>query len=386
MPQIPLVLIDSDDRARNETGAILNSFGGKVSILAATADLHLALKIIQGDRPQVVILQVKEIEQGVRDVGHLVSTFPHATVFVTATEKNPDWILRLVRAGAGEYLTRPVVGQELAEALQKVARMHALKRVQNSETGSVITVYNPSAGMGTTTVAVNLAARLASKGKEVALVDLNLFSGDVAAFLDLAPRYTLANVIAKSGQIDASFLRSVMVQHGAGLQVLNGPVDLEDAERIAPQLVHEVIAVLQTIFAYIVIDTGGQLSECNLSTFGCSDRILFTTVLDLPALRNAKRYLAAMSNGGFGPDKVKLLINRHLTKDDIKIADAESILNRKAYLAVPNAYADAKASINKGEPLVRCCPRSPVTRAVDELTAKLLAETGAHGRGTSGGG
>ena len=153
---------------------ILNSLGGQVNILAATADLPLALKSIQGATPQVVILQVREVEQGVREVGHLVSTFPHATVFVTAAEKNPDWIIRLVRAGAGEYLTRPVVGQELAEALQKVARMHVLKTVQNAETGSVITVYNPSAGMGTTTVAVNLAATLASKGKQVALVDLNL--------------------------------------------------------------------------------------------------------------------------------------------------------------------------------------------------------------------
>ena len=117
-----------------------------------------------------------------------------------------------------------------------------------------------------------------------------------------------------------------MVQHAAGLQVLNGPVDLEDAERIAPILVREAIAVLRTIFAYIVIDTGGQLSECNLETFRCSDRILFTTVLNLPAIRNAKRYLATMNNGGFGPDKVKLLINRHLARDDIKIADAERIL------------------------------------------------------------
>ena len=380
MPLISLVLIDSEDKARNDAIAILNSFGGHVGILATANDLQEGIKIIQTANPQIVILEVKEIEQGVKEIAFLVSRFPRTTIFVTAADKNPDWILKLVRAGAGEYLTRPVVAQELAEAIQKVARAHTQKNVQNSEKGSVVTVYNPSAGMGTTTIAVNLAATLAGRGESVVLIDLNLFSGDVAAFLDLAPRYTLANVTAKMGQIDASFLRSVIVQHSSGVHVLNGPVDLGDADRILPGLIQEVIAILQTIFAYTIIDTGGQLSDCNLATFDCSDRILFTTILNLPALKNAKRYLAAMDYKGFGADKVKLIVNRHIPKDDIKIADAEKVLNAKAYLAVPNAYADAKTSINKGEPLISCYPRSPVTKAMDELARQMVLETTVNGK------
>lgn len=378
MPLISLVLIDSDGKARKETIAILSSLGGHIGILAAVADLQEGMKIIQTANPQIIILEVKEIEQGVKETAYLVSRFQHTTVFVTAADKNPDWILRLVRAGAGEYLTKPVVAQELAEAIQKVSRLHASRSVQNIKKGAAISIYNPSGGMGTTTIAVNLAATLAARGEKVVLLDLNLFSGDVAAFLDLAPRYTLANVTAKTGQIDASFLMSVIVPHSSGVHVLNGPVDLGDADRILPEQLQEVIAILQTIFAYTIIDTGGQLFGCNLATFNCSDRILYTTLLNLPALKNAKRYLAAMDNEGFGADKVKLVVNRHIPKDDIKVADAEKVLNTKAYLTVPNAYADAKTSINKGEPLVSCFPRSPVTKAMDELASQLVQETAAN--------
>jgi len=379
-PQISLAVIDSDDRARNDAMAILRSFGDKVGVLAATADLKEGMKIFQAAPPQIVMLQVNEIEQGVKETSFLVSNFPNTTVFVTAADKNPDWILRLIRAGAGEYLTMPVVAKELAEAMQKVSRLHAQKVGQNSIKGAVITVYNPSAGMGTTTIAVNLAATLALQGKQVALIDLNLLSADVATFLDLAPRYTLANVIAKTGQIDASFLKSVIVPHVSGVHVLNGPRDLRDADSILPKLLQEVISVLQTIFDYTIIDTGGQLSGCNQRIFDCSDQILFTTVLNLPALINAKRYLATMNNEGFGPDKVRLVVNRLLAKDDMKIADAEKILNAKTYHTVPNAYAEAKTSINKGEPLVSCYPRSPVTKALEELAGKLILETGVKDR------
>lgn len=373
MPQMSLVLIDSDSRARNDAMTMLKSFGGHAEMLAA-ADLQEGIKNIQTSNPQIVILGVKEIEQGVKETAFLVGKFPQTTLFVTAAEKNPDWILRLVRAGAGEYLTRPVDTQELSEAIQKVARLHTQRNGLISKRGAVIAVYNPSAGMGTTTIAVNLAATLVKQGKQVALIDLNLFSGDVTAFLDLTPRYTLSSLVAKKGQIDASLLKSVIIQHGSGVQVLNGPRDLVEADRISPELLQEVIAVLQSVFDFTIIDSGGPLFGCNLATFHCSDRVLFTTLLNLPALNNAKRYFAAMDREGLGTDRVKLVVSRHNPKDDIKIADAEKILNTRNYLTVPNAYADASSSINKGMPLVTCYPRSPVTKAVEDLTKQLMQE------------
>ena len=379
LSRISLILIENNTKARNDMVNILKSCEGDVGILAVAADLQEKINCLQVGTPQIVILEVKEIEQGVKETAFIVSKYPQSTVIVTAAEKNPDWILRLIRAGASEYLTKPIVAEELVDAVNKVARIHDQRSGHVRNKGTAISVYNPSGGMGTTTIAVNLAATLAARGEKVALIDLNLFSGDIAAFLDLAPRYNLANVTAKTGQIDANFLRSVIVPHSSGMHVLNGPAELGDADRIKPEQLQEVIGILQSIFTYTVIDTGGQLFGCNLATFDCSDHILFTTLLNIPALKNAKRYLAAMDSEGVGADKVKLVVNRHVLKDDIKLADAEKILNTRAYQTVPNAYADAKTSINKGEPLVSCYPHSPVTKAMDELARQLVLDTAANG-------
>lgn len=373
-PKISIVLLESDCNARKDIAGTLKSCDGEVGILATTDDFQEGIKFIRAGNPQIVILEVKEVEQGVRECAFIVSHFPQTTEIVTATEKNPDWILRLIRAGASEYLTKPIAAAELVAAINKISRRYDQQSEQGSNKGSVISVYNPSGGIGTTTIAVNLAATLAAEGEKVVLADLNLFSGDVTTFLDLAPRYTLASVMAERGRVDANFLRSVIVSHSSGVQVLSGPTDLGEADMILPELLQEVIAVLRTLFRYTIIDTGGQLFGCNLATFNSSDRILFTTLLNLPALNNAKRYLAAMGNEGFDAARVKLLINRCIPKDDIKVVDAEKILATSSYLTVPNAFMDVKTSINKGVPLVICSPRSPIKKAMDDLARQLAME------------
>lgn len=369
-----IVVVESDRRTLHDVADCLKSFGGISGTLAMAPTFQEGIKHIHSDVAQIFFLEVIEIEQGVKEITSLVRQYPQMTVIVTATEKNPDWILRLIRAGASEYLTKPIDTAEMVASLQRVVRLHQQKNETHRTRGTVISCYNPSGGMGTTTLAVNLAASLAAHREKVILVDLNLSCGDVASFLDLTPRYTLASVTAGRGLIDTNFLKSVIVTHASGVHVLCAPHDLGETARIQPEQLRDVIAVLQSTYNYVILDTGGQLSGSNQTVFECSDLILFITLLSLPALKNAKRYLAAINNEVPGSGKVRLLINRYFPKDDIKISDAEKVLNIKAFATVPNAYQDVKTSINKGVPLVTCFPASPLRKAMDDLVKKISME------------
>lgn len=374
MPIISLALIGNDTVARNDIAGTIRSFNGQVGILATASDLQGGIKTLQTSKPNVVLLEVKDLEQGVKETSFIASRWPETKVFALAAEKDPDWILRLIRAGAAEYLTKPIVSAELVEAIRKVARAPGVSNGEGTATGRTITVYNPSGGVGTTTVAVNLAAALAAQGEKAALMDLNLFCGNVTSFLDLSPRYDLSSTTSNLGRVDGNFLMSVMEKHRSGLHVLSGPLDLEEAVEVTPEQLQEVIAVMQETFSYTIIDAGGPITSCNQATFASSDLILFTTVLDLPSLKNAKRYLPLLRKVIGSNGRVELVINRYTPKGEIRAADAEKILSTRSYCTIPNSYSDVRGAINKGQPVTSCYPRSPVTKAINELALQLKNE------------
>ncbi len=370
-PYLSIAIINSNDASRKALEAILKQSGESVKVVGSVADFVEGIRLIQTANPMVVILGVYNAATCTEEIKHILSKFPQTSVFVTSADKSSDLILSTMRAGAVEYLLEPVEATDLAEGLQKVGRLWLTKPAESSQSGRIISVYNPIGGMGTTTVAVNLAATIAANGGKVALVDLNLYSGDVSSFLDVNPAYTLSSVTSNVARLDASFLMSVMTKHASGVYVLTEPLEVDEALDITPEQIVRVLALLKGVFSHIVIDTGGSIAGCNQTVFESSDYIHFNTVLSLPSLKNAKRYLTALEKKGLRKDKVKLVVNRYLSRADIQIADAEKVLDHKVFITIPNEYNDVIASINKGTPIVGMVPRSPVSKAIVRLYEQL---------------
>jgi pilus assembly protein CpaE len=367
MSTVSLAIIATDHNHRRELAGIIGTLGSGVDILASTPDFAQGVGQFRENPPHIVILDVLEVGQGVKETAALVSQFPDTAVFVTCGQKDPDWILSLIRAGAGEYLTKPVDAAELVEAVKKAMRLHWQGEEKR---GRLVSVYNPTGGMGTSTIAVNLAVALAAQGEGVALIDLNPLSPDISAFLDLAPRYNLGTVLSRDNEIDGNFLKSLLTSHRSGIEVLAGGASFSGQDRYEAARTERLLAVSRTQFVDTVIDCAGALEGCNLSLFSESDLILYATVLSLPALKNAKRYLAEMA-ARFGGGKVKVVVNRYNAKGEIGLGDAERVLGCKPFAALPNAYSEVKDSINRGEPLVRRYPKSQFARAIAELSGRV---------------
>lgn len=373
---VNIALIDSDRGALLTIEEMLHPYADRLNICISTANFASALDNIQEFAPRIVILGVSDLAQGIEQVNAIHSSSPRSSIFVVSPEKNSDWILGLMRAGAIEYLLKPLEKSDLFEAIQKASKLWQGNVSEDvTKTGKVVTLYNPIAGMGTTTIAVNLAVALARDGKKVALVDLNLFSGDVATFLDVTPKYTLTSVTNNLSRLDASFLMSVMTQHTSGVYLLGEPLEVDDTFGITPEQIHKMLEFLKGVFNYIVVDAGGQMVGTNDAVFRSSNVIIYNTILNLPSLKTAKRYLAAFDKRQIPRDKIKVLVNRFLPKSDIKVQDAEKVLDRKLLLTIPNEYNDVNDSINKGVPVVSLYPRSNVSKAVSTLADLVKQQT-----------
>jgi pilus assembly protein CpaE len=140
---------------------------------------------------------------------------------------------------------------------------------------------------------------------------------------------------------------------------------------ITSEQIKRMLSFLRGIFSYIIIDTGGLLTGGPMAVFENSDHILYNTVLNLPSLKNAKRYLTAMERSGLQKEKIKLIVNRYVPKEDIKVADAERVLGTSIFQTVPNDYAGVISSINRGTPIVRMMSGSPVSKAILKLADML---------------
>jgi len=369
--QFSIVIIDQDKVSRESIISTLKPYSDSITLAGSVEHFTVGASATQKAAPNVVFLGVEDVAQGVRDIQAITAQYPRASVIACSSQKNVEWFLALMRAGAVEYLLRPIAQDELKQSLQKVGRFLFAHSTQELPAGEIISVYNPIGGMGTTTVAVNLAAALAADGTKVALVDLNLKAGDVNTFLNVNPTYTLGSVTSNIERLDANFLMSVMTRHASGPFILTEPLEVDEAISITAEQVQRVMELLRRIFRYVIVDCVGQLAGCNMSIFRSSKLILFTTTLSLPALKNTKRYLSAMENKGFGRDRVKLVINRYLPKSDIQLKDAEKVLAVPVYQAIPNEYADVVDSINKGMPVVKLLPKSPVSKAIQGLADRL---------------
>ena len=375
-PHISMVIIDSDKASRDVVASILRPFADTIRIECSVADFSEGLKIVQKTSPNIVLLEVSELDRGVEEVQYLLTNYPQLSLIVSSYEKNPEWILKLMRAGAVEYILRPIAQDDLIQALTKVGRFWFTKAPEETQSGKLIAVYYPTGGVGVTTVAVNLAAGLAAGTDKVALVDLNLFAGDISTFLDVNPSYTLSSVTNNIARLDANFLMGVMTRHSSGPYVLTEPTEVDEAINITPEQVSRLLQFLKGCFDYVVVDCGGQLAGCTMSIFENSNLILFTTVLSLPAIKTAKRYLTAMERKGIRKDRLKLLVNRYLPKADIQIKDAEKVLGHPVFTWIPNEYEDIIASINKGIPAVKLLPRSQVSKSFTRLVEQTKAELG----------
>jgi pilus assembly protein CpaE len=193
-----------------------------------------------------------------------------ATLVVgTSAQLAPDLMLRAMRAGVNEFLTTPVSGDELAAAVQR-----HLRRSQSDTTGRLtVAVYSPKGGLGTTSVAINLAHHLASRPRAngAALVDFVVGGGDVAVMLNLRPSFDIGDLALKIDQLDAALLDSVLARVPGNVRVLAASERRRPRRASTGRQSVAILAQLRAGSAYTVIDCEHHLSDRTLAAMDAAD-------------------------------------------------------------------------------------------------------------------
>ena len=285
-------------------------------------------------------------------------------LLVTSPDSSPETILRAMRCGAEEFLTQPLQWPDLLTSLQTIRKKITFQSAKSTEQGRIVTVFSSKGGVGTTTVATNLAVALAAnKRNSVCLVDLVLQFGSVTSFLNLDASYTIVDFIKNLKRIDPLFLDGSLVKHRSGVRVLAEPFHAEDAARIETAEIDQTLEALVQAFNCIVIDTQKEFDETTFLALDKAHTILFVTEMDVPSLKSAHRALELFDRMGIFQTKIRLVLNRYVKSKYMTLESVEQTLGVKVFWALPNDYPTAIAALNQGLPVLETDAKSEIAKS-----------------------
>jgi pilus assembly protein CpaE len=345
-------------------------------IIASQEDFHLT-KHDHYRTPHLLILELDaDYSKTFSRIQAILAASPATEIFLTAPRTEPEVLLEALRAGVKEFIPQPIKGDELQEAFERFRERHKGKKPSTTQHGKLITVIGSKGGVGTTTIAVNLATSLreANDNSSVVLVDLNPQFGDAALFLDMEPAHTMGDVAKNITRLDETFLMSVLSKHASGLYVLPSVGAVEDIGLLTPEAVERTLELLQTMFDYIIIDSGDSLADTTLATFNLSTTVFLVCTLTLPVLRNTKRLLNILTHLNYPTDHIKTIVNRYEKHTEVSVKDMEEVLGRTASWMIPNDYFTTMNAINKGQSLSAVASRADVTKSFKRFAQALMTE------------
>jgi len=296
----------------------------------------------------------------------------------TASASHPDLLLSALRAGIHEFVAAPIEAKSFGVAVDRLVRRMSSP---TALAGTTIAIYSAKGGLGTTTIAVNLAAAIAKSqpAKRVALADYVVVGGDVRVMLDLKPAYDIGDLVMKVDRIDGDLLYSLLSQGPSGVWTLPSSDKPEVLDLIDANAAATIISQLRGYFGYVVVDTEHYLSERTLAALDAADRIVLVTQLSVTALRSTQRSLQLFERLGYAREKVSVIVNRTDADSALSVRDAESVLGRPILWRLPNDFSDCSEATTKGVPVLEFAPDSPLSRSFLNLAAKLVGtgtETG----------
>lgn len=370
--QIPTVIIDTEAQSTELLKLYLNELG-YVQITGEFSDIITGYNFILENRPSIVIIDISHKTELALDIISKISA-NHKTckIVVTSSGYSTETIIKAMRAGAREFLPKPLIKDDFVTALNKIKEQVSGFHSEDKKC-RIITTFSNKGGIGKTAIATNLALELANMTKErVALIDLNLQLGDITTFLDINPSFDISYVIQNLSRIDETFLLSSLEKYKeTSLYVLADPPYLEQAEDITAEQISALFDVLKQAFSYIVVDTSANFDGKTITALDHSDLILLISIVNLPAIRNCQRCLELFERLGYEKSKTKIILNRYMENDEIKIEDVEDVLGRKIYWKIPNNYFTIMSAINKGIPVGLINADSNISKSYRELAAML---------------
>jgi pilus assembly protein CpaE len=369
-----ILVVDDDANVQRLLTYTLRQEGYEVLLAADGAE---AIRIWSAEDPSVILLDVTLPKLDGYQVAARIRADEgaerHVPIIILTADRGVEEKVRALRAGADDYLIKPFHPAELLARIKGLLSRFAPREalVGRPPLGRIVAFYGAKGGVGTTTIAINLAIALQSIGRKTALIDGNLQFGDHRVFLDLGlDRKSIVDVVT-APSIDVDLIRQVLVKHDTGVDLLLAPPSPETAELVTQDHMPMILDHLRSLYDYILVDIDKRLDEVNLRILDAADIVYVVMTADLSCLKNVRLVLETIVHLGYPTEKVRLVLNRSNAFTGISVKNAEGALKRDIEVQIVNEYRGAISALNTGQPFMEDKPDSVLGRSLLDFARQL---------------
>ena len=321
----------------------------------------------------------------VRQIRHMVSGSQVPVIMLTVRSAPEDYASSF-DAGANEHFLKPMEAPKMIAAVRGLIARYELGRLEHrggpvrvsglptrTEKGQIITVFSPKGGVGTTTIAVNVAVAIkqAAPSARVGLIDLSLEDGHDALLLDIVPTSTIVEW-AREDLTSATphMLNQYFVSHRTGVALLAAPQSPEQAETVRPHIVRQTLELAPQAFDYVVVDTASTFSETNLIALELAQTVLLPVTPDMASMKSGVNTMRILQALKIRLDKVRAVQNEIIPRAGLTKEQLQTGLG-KELVSIPHGGASVVEAANQGIPLVTVEPPTVTGKAIIDLARTL---------------
>lgn len=221
-----------------------------------------------------------------------------------------------------------------------------------------------------------MAAALALKGQKVLIVDMDFQAGqDMARMLNLAPRHSLVDLLAKiETEQDPNFIKKFVISHASGLDFLPAVSHMRQIGHITPDNVKPFFKKAAAAYDFIVVDAGSAFSETLITVLDCSNLILLVATPDILAVYQMKYCIDVFQSLHYPLKMIKLILNRAESRGGVAWQEVKEALTLDIFAFIPSDGKTVGMALNRGVPCVIDSPKTKVSEAFIEIADNLRRE------------
>ena len=331
-----------------------------------------AIETLGAERsPNILIVDISGVDLPISQVDALAEVCEPGVTVITIGDRNEIGLYRdLLHAGVTDYIVKPVTPQLIARALNRRTGTDEATAIQK-KLGTMTALIGALGGVGTTTIAVNLAWYLANRhSRRVALVDLDLQHGDCALALNINATPGMREALVNPTRIDSTLLERVMTPVGHRLFVLSSEEPLRDDLEFTAEAVDTLFRALREQFHYVIVDVPRIPAAAYRRALDTADFRIIVGDQTLRAVRDIVRLRDVLGEDN-GKQRNGFVVNRYGEggRHSVTLQEMQHVLGLQPKTVIPFLPTVFAAATNGTR--VAAARRSKFTDAIAALVLEL---------------